>query len=346
MRSVVVGVLLLAGAPRTPPPTTVGYPTSIAALGDSITRAFNTGALPFTDEERNSWSTGTSEPVRSHYLRILAYEEAVSERNLNEARSGARVDDLSVQARAANEDAVSYVTILIGANDVCTSSVDAMTSAAAFRDAFDEALGVLSAGSPRARIFVASIPDVYRLWVLLRNSFWARLAWRILHVCRSLLEDPRSSDPADMRRRREVRRRTRDLNEQLEDVCARYIHCRFDDGAVFGDPFTAADVSSRDFFHPSIEGQERLSRVTWGATFDFSDRTPPTSTATITRSEAGTRVALEAADDVGVAGIEYRLDAGPFERYGGALSIAAGTELRYRAVDVNGNVEATHVLIG
>jgi lysophospholipase L1-like esterase len=346
MRSIAVGVLLLAGSPRTPPPTQVGYPNSMAALGDSITRAFNTGVLPFADEVRNSWSTGTSESVGSHYLRILAQEPEALGRNHNEARSGARVDDLLAQVRAANEDTVAYVTILIGANDACTTSVDAMTSVSAFRDAFKEAMRRLSAGSPRTRVFVASIPDVYRLWTLLRDSFWARLAWRVLDVCRSLLEDPRSNDRDDVRRRREVRRRIRGFNEQLEEVCARYIHCRFDDNALFADPFTSADVSSRDFFHPSIEGQERLSRVAWGATFDFSDRAPPTSTATITRSDAGALVAVEATDDVGVAGIEYRLDAGPFRRYTRALSIPAGTELRYRAVDVNGNVEATHVLIG
>ena len=346
MRGIAVGVLLLAAAARTPPPTLVGYPNSMASLGDSITRAFNTGALPFTDEERNSWATGTNEFVGSHYLRILGQEQSVLGRNDNEARSGARVDDLLTQVRAANEDAVSYVTILIGANDVCTSGVDSMTSVNAFRDAFGEAMRALSAGSPRTRIFVASIPDVYRLWALLKDSVWARLAWRVLHVCPSLLDDPGSTDADDMRRRRAVRRRTRELNEQLEEVCARYLHCRFDDGAVFADPFTPADVSSRDFFHPSIEGQERLSRVTWGATFDFSDRTPPTSTATITRSQAGTLVALEASDDVGVAGIEYRLDAGPFRRYANTLSVAVGSELRYRAVDVNGNVESTQVLIG
>lgn len=346
MRSIAVGVLLLAGAPRMPPPTLVGYPNSMAALGDSITRAFNTGALPFTDEERNSWSTGINEPVGSHYLRILGHEPSVIGRSDNEARSGERVDDLLAQVRAANEDDVSYVTILIGANDVCTSRVDSMTPVAAFRDAFGEAMRALSAGSPRARIFVASIPDVYRLWALLKDSVWARLAWRVLHVCPSLLDDPGSTEAEDARRRRAVRRRTRHFNQQLDQICARYIHCRFDEGAVFSDPFTPADVSSRDFFHPSLEGQERLSRVTWDATFDFNDRTPPASTATITRSQAGTLVALEAADDVGVAGIEYRIDAGPFVRYARTLSVAAGSELRYRAVDVNGNVESTHVLIG
>ena len=346
MRGIAAGVLFLAGAARTPPPTLVGYPNSMAALGDSITRAFNTGALPFTDAERNSWATGTNESVRSHYIRILGQERAALGRNDNQARSGARVEDLLAQVRAANEDAVSYITILIGANDVCTSGVDSMTTVDAFRDAFGEAMHALTAGSPRARIFVASIPDVYRLWALLKESFWARLAWRLLNVCPSLLDDPRSTDADDVRRRRAVRRRTRAFNEQLEEVCARYLHCRFDDRAVYADPFTPSDVSSRDFFHPSVEGQERLSSITWGATFDFSDQTPPTSAATITRSRAGTRVALQASDDVGVAGIEYRLDAGPFRRYASTLWVAVGRELRYRAVDVNGNVESTHVLIG
>ena len=41
----------------------VGYPSSMASLGDSITRAYNTGAFPFTDAIANSWSTGTSSTV-------------------------------------------------------------------------------------------------------------------------------------------------------------------------------------------------------------------------------------------------------------------------------------------
>jgi hypothetical protein len=60
----------------------------------------------------------------------------------------------------------------------------------------------------------------------------------------------------------------------------------------------------------------------------------------------GTWVSLDADDDAGVSGIEYRLDRGSFERYEGPLLLASGSELRYRAVDVNGNTEATHVLVG
>ena len=41
-------------------PIIVNYPNSIASTGDSITRAFNTGSVPFTDAPANSWSTGTN----------------------------------------------------------------------------------------------------------------------------------------------------------------------------------------------------------------------------------------------------------------------------------------------
>jgi hypothetical protein len=221
-----------------------------------------------------------------------------------------------------------------------------MTSVADFRSQFERVMAALSAGSPRARIYVVSIPDVYRLWVILRNKFLARLAWRTFHVCQSLLEDPRSTDPSDVTRRKTVRRRNVAFNTELAEVCALYIHCRFDQNAVFVDSFQPEDVSRRDYFHPSLRGQGRLARVTWSATFDFTDLVPPVTTASTAVVEGGTLVSLDATDDVGVAGIEYRLDLGAWQRYAGPFVLAAGNNIRFRAVDVNGNTEATQLLTG
>jgi hypothetical protein len=118
-----------------------------------------------------------------------------------------------------------------------------------------------------------------------------------------------------------------------------YVHCRFDEGAVFEDPFTPEDVSRRDYFHPSPEGQRGLADVTWAATFDFTDQIPSTSTATTAPVEGGTWVILVAADDVAVAGIEYRLDLGPWQWCADPLVLAAGSNIRFRAVDVNENID-------
>jgi hypothetical protein len=60
--------------------------------------------------------------------------------------------------------------------------------------------------------------------------------------------------------------------------------------------------------------------------------------------EGGSLVSLEATDDMGVAGIEYRLNLGAFQRYTAPFVLAAGSNIRFRAVDVNGNIEATQSL--
>jgi len=325
-------------------PNLTGYPNSMAATGDSITRAYNTGTLPFSDALGNSWSTGTRASVESHYSRIFVAQPAILGRNYNHAVTGAKMAGLESQMQRVNDRDVAYVTILMGANDLCTRTVAGMTSVADFRSRFERAMAALSAGSPRARIYVVSIPDVFRLWVILKDNLLARVAWRTLDICQSLLRHPRSTDPPDLMRRMTVRQRNIDFNSQLAEVCAIYIHCRFDQNAVFSDPFQPEDVSRRDYFHPTLKGQQRLAHLTWRATFDFSDQVPPLTTASTAVVEGGSLVSLEATDDVGVAGIEYRLNLGAFQRYMGPFVLTAGGNIRFRAVDVNGNIEATQSL--
>ncbi len=337
-------LLALGMVPAAPAPNLTGYPNSIGALGDSITRAYNTGSLPFTDAPGNSWSTGTRSSIHSHYLRILDAAPAIFDKTFNDAVSGAKVAGLDAQVDAVNEQAVAYVTLLIGANDLCTRTVGKMTPVDTFRVKFEDAMAELSAGSPRARIYVVSTPNVYRLWVVLHDDLLARTAWRAFDICQSLLEDPRSTDADDVARRRVVRDRNIAFNTVLDEVCARYIHCRFDEGALFNDPFTSDDVSKRDYFHPSSRGQTRLAQVTWSASFDFTDEVPPISTGAAIPAEGGVVVSLEATDDVGVAGIEYRLNLGLWQRYTGPFFLATGSNIRFRAVDVNGNTETTQAL--
>lgn len=72
-------------------------PNSMAVAGDSIARAFNTCWFPYVDCAANSWATGTSTTVNSHYRRILATNKAISGRNYNDAKSGAKMADLPGQ---------------------------------------------------------------------------------------------------------------------------------------------------------------------------------------------------------------------------------------------------------
>ena len=48
-------------------------------------------------------------------------------------------------------------------------------------------------------------------------------------------------------------------------MCARFRHCRFDVDAVNQTSFSADQVSTVDYFHPSLSGQLALAAVTWVA---------------------------------------------------------------------------------
>lgn len=245
-------------------------PESIAALGDSITRGFNACGW-YVECTSRSWSTGGSSSVQSHYLRILNIDPAISGRAYNDARSGAQADDLARQAELAVGQQVAYVTILIGANDACTSSESTMTPVETFRAEVDVALATLRGGLPRAKVFVASIPDVYRLWEIGRNDAWIRLVWTQFGICQSLLASADSTNPADEARRQRVRQRVIDYNAQLGAACADYgPHCDFDDNAVFNYRFTLAEVSPWDYFHPDTDGQRILAQKTYEAGFGWA----------------------------------------------------------------------------
>ncbi|ROT33277.1 GDSL-type esterase/lipase family protein [Micromonospora sp. HM5-17] len=250
-----------AGADPGPPPA------SMASMGDSITRGFNACGW-YVDCPSRSFSTGTDSAVNSHYLRIRAVNPAINGHNHNVARSGAKSADMPGQADAAVAQNVDYVTMLIGANDACTSSESTMTPVTTFRANIDTALNRLRSGLPNARVLVISIPDLHRLWSVGRGDILARTAWSLFGICQSMLANPTSTAQADVDRRNRVRQRVIDYNTQLAQACAAYgPNCRFDGNAVFGYPFTLDHLSGWDYFHPNTSGQRVLANVSYAAGF-------------------------------------------------------------------------------
>jgi lysophospholipase L1-like esterase len=335
-------VALLAVPAALADPEHVGYPDSMASTGDSITRAFETCTLPFTDCPGNSWSTGTSTTVNSHYRRILPVHPAIAGRAYNDARTGARMTDLNGQVAAAVSQRVEYVTILMGANDVCTSSESTMTPVATLQAQFRTALTTLTTGLPDARVYVVSIPNIYNLWSIWHTNLGAVFVWSIAGICQSMLANPLSSSSADTARRARVAQRNVDDNNAIAAVCAQFVHCRFDGGATYGTAFVRSDVSTIDYFHPSVAGQAKLAGVTWGAGYDFGDLTAPVSSWSVSNGA----LTVSATDDRAVAGIELRAPGGAWTRYTGPVALAPGQVVDERAVDVNGNIEASHTITG
>lgn len=248
--------------------TTEPIPNSMASLGNSITRGFDACGY-FLDCPERSWSTGIDATVNSHYLRILAKNSAISGKNFNDAETGARMSDLNGQAQSAVSQKVEYATILMGANDACTSSESSMTPVSTFRQQFIQAMRTLGNNLPAVRVFVASVPDIGRLWYIGRDSWLIRNTWDSLNICQSMLANPGSTAPADMDRRKRVRQRVVEYNAVLADICGRDPRCRFDNNTVFNYPFTLELLSRWDYFHPNAAGQRVLAQETYRVGFGW-----------------------------------------------------------------------------
>ena len=344
---IVAAVAFGASAAAADTGAVTGYPNAMASTGDSITRAFDTCSVPYTDCVTNSWSTGTNTAVNSQYERILVANPSISGQNFNDAKTGARMSDLNGQAQAAVSQGAQYVTVLMGANDVCTSSEATMTLPSTVASQLRAALTTLSNGLPDARIFVSSIPNVYHLWEVFHTNFAAGLVWGVASICQSLLVNPWSTSPADQARRLRVQQRTIDDNRAIAGVCGEFLHCRYDGGAAYNLNFTTSDVTTRDYFHPSVTGQAKAAAASWAATFDFRDTTAPVSISVAVPLTAGSAVALVGADRAALAGIEYRLNtATTWTRYSAPIWLPTGWSLTFRAVDGNGNAEASHTITG
>ena len=241
----------------------------MASLGDSITRAFDACGF-FVDCPPLSFSTGTSTLVNSHYRRISAKNPAMAGHNYNDSRSGAKAGDLAGQATTAVNQGVQYLTVLVGANDACTSSESTMTPVATFRAQIDAALDAMRTGLPEAKVLVVSIPDIHRLWQIGHLNPAALATWGVAGICQSMLANPVSPAQADVDRRARVRQRVVDYNTQLALACTAYgSNCAFDHNAVFTYPFTLVDVSTWDYFHPSANGQAVLAEISYRAGFNW-----------------------------------------------------------------------------
>ena len=255
--------LVLSLVMGSPVQAVTSLPNSMAAVGDSITRAYDVCCW-YGDHPGESWSTGGNpyDGITSHYEHLVALNPAIAGHAYNDAVSGAQASGLANQVTNAVAQQAGYVTVLIGANDLCTSSPGTMTSTTTFTSEVDAALARLHQGLPHSEIFISSIPNIYQLWSVLHTNPFAQYVWSLAHICQSML----ASSNTDAQRQQVVQRELA-FNAALATACAQYTQCRWDGNALYNYPFSASQVSSLDFFHPNLSGQAALARVTWASSW-------------------------------------------------------------------------------
>ncbi|QNP72926.1 SGNH/GDSL hydrolase family protein [Streptomyces roseirectus] len=243
-----------------PSPVWNARPASLAAVGDSITRGFDACGI-LRDCPEASWATGDSTEVDSLAVRLLGPAKAETH-SWNYAKTGALMADLPGQMAQAGTRQPGLVTVMAGANDACRDSVTQMTPVSAFRTSFEQSMAALRSVSPKSQVYVASVPDLKRLWSEGRTSPLGRAVWKV-GICPSMLADADVLDQAATTRRDSVQERVREYNAVLEEVCAKDPLCRFDDGAVYEFRFGTKQLSRWDWFHPSKSGQARLAEIAY-----------------------------------------------------------------------------------
>ena len=225
------------------------------SMGDSITAGFNTRWPGDFNNGRYNWSTGGSDKVESHYShikKIIAKEVKA----VNVSKSRATSHELALQWRNIETPTIDYMTLLIGANDICDWHDDYAYDQAKFRGnvryIIDKVIGVNS----EVRIVLPSIPNMYHLYEQGKDKCSGR--WDYFEICPNLLSSKRSDDE-----RLAFRDRLLAANATLEELASHYQDNVKFVREVFEYKFSMQHVSRLDCFHPSILGQNELARLTW-----------------------------------------------------------------------------------
>lgn len=231
----------------------------MAAIGDSITTGFNAN-LPL-DNKSLSWSTGysTSGKVESHYLRVKkVYTGDVYQ--VNVARAGAKSPDLARQLGKLKKDLkgreLDYLTVMIGANDVCTWPQNHAAQLAAFNTRVRATLDGALALNPGMKVSLVPVPDMLRLYEVGKEKGCSNL-WKIFRSCSVLLLN---KDPAQ---RAAFGERLQDLNDSLATIAAEYPQAVHFAHEVATFAFSPEDLSGKDCFHPSWKGQNKIAAYSW-----------------------------------------------------------------------------------
>jgi lysophospholipase L1-like esterase len=256
----------------------VPLPALLGAIGDSYSQAWSVSPAYLYDHPQFSWVVGTakSDGVTSvlERLRALGGSPAV----VDAATSGKKMDDAARQADlvvAASKKlpagATAYVTFELGTNDLCASP-DAMTAPATFNSQLQAAMTTLRAGLPAgSRILLLAVPDFGHFRTITQADATARATLaqsKNLNRCAPYLG--RYSAAAMTKANSYLAlydaglKAVCDSINATEGVLGR-LHCTYNQSGLAESDFTIKDLSTVDYFHPSLTGQARMAAAAWQA---------------------------------------------------------------------------------
>ena len=183
-------------------------PLNLFNIGDSIGVGEAANNTIGAENRGSVWSTGydgadvvdsLNERFEQRCPADYIENDNSTETIYNHAVSGADMADFASQAAsvisaagATAQGEAGMVSVLLGANDMCASSLESITSPELFESRFRSGLDVLAASAVTqdASIQVSGIPAIYWLWTARRQSGLCSLIWSFGSVCQALLQSP------------------------------------------------------------------------------------------------------------------------------------------------------------
>ena len=268
--------LLPTPAPTPTPADSPPLPAMLAAIGDSYTQAWSVSPAYLHDHPGYSWAIGGAkgDGVFSLRERFEALGDKLTV--VGAATSGRKMSDASRQAtrvvsyaRSLPRGATAYVTFELGTNDLCDNPP---TDPADFETQLRSAISILRSGLPSgSRILMLSIPDFSHFYDITQAnaSAAAKLALPAsANICPPFLG---TDSPLTIEAARAI---LTDYDGILVRVCDEIeagdgpsgrLHCTHNEALLSESDFRIADLSTVDYFHPSLSGQARMADAAWSA---------------------------------------------------------------------------------
>jgi lysophospholipase L1-like esterase len=279
-----------APTPTPAAPTAPPLPALLGAIGDSYSQAYSVSPAYLRDHTQFSWVIGTAKGDGVYSLAERFIALGGSPKLVDAATSGRKMNDAPRQAAAVVAAAgklspgqTAYVTFELGTNDLCD---DPKTDPASFESDLHSAISILRAGLPAgSRILMLSVPDFSHLRDITQANPKAKayLALpRNSNACAPFLGDNSPSTLAEAETY--LRQYEASLAQACDDISAAgstsgKLYCTSNESLLSVGDFIIADLSTVDYLHPSLSGQNRLADAAWAAGVWGSVPLPPGAAA-------------------------------------------------------------------
>jgi lysophospholipase L1-like esterase len=250
-------------------------PSLLATIGDSYTKAYSVSPAYKLDHPGFSWAVGNVRGDGVFSLRERFEAIGPAPAIADPAKSGQKMSDAPRQAgivvAAAQKlppGGIAYVTFELGTNDLCD---DPKTEPDKFGQGLTSALEILESGlPPGSRILILALPDFLHFQAITQANPAARanLAEPPANRCPPYLgtNSPSSMAEAEYYRSQydsALKQGCADI--QTRGAASGRLFCTFNASLLSESNFTVRDLSSVDYFHPSLSGQAKMAESAWKA---------------------------------------------------------------------------------